>query len=156
MKTNEMSLGASSVPGVWSTQGAEGTSSSVPGTVPCLPCALQPGGHLPCCQHSWPMQGPMQCAWWPRVLCLWCTQSRVPFPVTISNFPLTLQTQSVHHTFTAHQGAGAVSGSQPLCSAAWGGQAESSHHICHQGSCGIKAEVLITQMLENGERWFPW
>lgn len=28
--------------------------------------------------------------------------------------------------------------------------------ICHQWSCGIKVEVLITQMLENGERRFPW
>lgn len=74
-----------------------------------------------------------------------------PFPVTVSSFPLTLQTQSVHQISTSHQEAGSVSGSQPLCPAAWGGQAECAHHICHQGSYGIKAEVLITQMLENGE-----
>lgn len=100
------------MPGVWSTQGAEGTSSSIPGTQSmCHVCHVlhsQVALALPSALMAHAVCSVPRCA-----LCLWCTQSRIHFPVTVSDFPFTFQTQSVHHISTSHQGAGAVLGLGP-------------------------------------------
>lgn len=59
-----------------------------------------------------------------------------PLPSDYPQFPTHLAVCLPH----VHQPSGtrAVLGSQPLCPAAWRGQAWCPHHICHQWSYGIK------------------
>lgn len=121
----------------------------------CLPCALSQVGTCLAVSTQGQCRGPcivlggQMCA----VPMVYSAQG--PLPSDHLQLPTHLADQSVHHISTSHQGAGVISGSQPLCPAAWGGQAGCPHHICHQWSYGIKAEVLITQMLENGGVMVP-
>lgn len=169
-------LGASSMPRVCSTGGAEGARlrHAWHGTrgVSAVSHVLRSRRCPPCRQRSWPMLGLIDAAC-SAASCAPCPQRarpRGPPPGWIPAPGAGLR--SLHRDFPAASSKFPLPPSDPVPppplrgpgqSWAWlprlasrGGQEGCPRHRRCWGGRGIKVEVLITQMSGNGERWFPW